>query len=134
MRARWFMSQPRTCPPRPAPRIGGDPQPVDSTSGQNVGGLPVGRYECSYRSPYAGEIPNGRSILILDEGRYQAWGSSGGYIAGRPGGIQWNSGPFAARGVSATFAVEGNRAVLTVKGGAAADDPGGTNRCVRSGG
>lgn len=113
----------------PAARDTGGDQAKAKTSG---GGLPAGRYECSHRSEYAGDIPNGRTVVILDDGRYQAWGGSGSY-AGSPGSIQWTSGPFAQKGVSVTFAQDGSRAVLTVKGGAAASDPGGTNRCVRYG-
>jgi hypothetical protein len=115
-------------PPAPAPaRNDGGASP-----GLAGGGLPVGRYECSHRSEYAGDIPNGRTVVILEGGRYQAWGSSGSY-GGSPSAIQWTSGPFAQRGVTVTFAQEGSRAVLTIKGGAAASDPGGTNRCVRYG-
>jgi hypothetical protein len=119
--------------PQPVPPVGGNPPQVDKTPAQNAGGLPVGRYECSYKSEYAGEIPNGRTIVILGGGRYQAWGGSGIYSGGRTGGIRWTSGPFAASGVTASFAEVGTRAVLTVKGGAAAQDPNGTNTCVLSG-
>ena len=121
-----------TSPVPPAPEPGadqGDAARVPKVSG---GGLPVGRYECSHRSEYAGDIPNGRTVVILDGGRYQAWGGSGTY-AGAPGAIQWTSGPFAQRGVTVTFAQEGGRAVLILKGGAASADPGGANRCVRHG-
>lgn len=100
---------------------------------QSGGGLPLGRYDCSYNSEYVGEIPNGRMIEVLDDGRYQAWGGSGNY-ARHGSGIDWLSGPLAQGGVSVAFDEEGGRAVLTVQGGAAAEDPGGANRCVRSGG
>ena len=123
-----------TQPPRPEAQGGNDPRPADNTTADGAGGLPAGRYECSYRSEYAGEIPNGRTIVILEGGRYQAWGGSGSYSGGRTGQLRWSSGPLAGRGVSVGFAEEGNRAVLTVKGGAAADDPNGTNRCVLYGG
>jgi hypothetical protein len=121
-----------TQPLPPAPETNSDPVDADGMPRPSGGGLPVGRYECSHRSEYAGDIPNGRTVVILDGGRYQAWGSSGSY-AGSPGAVQWTSGPFAQRGVSVTFAQDGSRAVLTVKGGAAASDPGGANRCVRYG-
>jgi hypothetical protein len=118
--------------PQPAPQAGGNPPVTENTATQNAGGLPVGRYDCSYQSEYAGEIPNGRTIVIQQGGRYQAWGSSGNYS--RSGSaIRWSSGPFAARGVTVSFAESGDRAVLTVRGGAAAEDPNGTNRCVLSG-
>ena len=124
-------------PPSP-PTPGGDdrqPQPPrPSVPGPDTNGPHVGRYECSYKSPYAGEIPNGRTIAVLADGRYQAWGSSGGYSRRADGGIQWSSGPFAQRGVTVKFSEEGGRMVLTVRGGAAAEDPGGINRCVRTGG
>jgi hypothetical protein len=119
---------------QPAPPVGNDLPRVENTTGQSSGGLPAGRYECSYRSEFAGEIPNGRIVVILQGGRYQAWGSSGSYSGGRTGRLRWSSGPFAANGVSVSFGEEGNRAVLTVKGGAAAEDPNGTNRCVLYGG
>ena len=119
--------------PGPEPRVGGD-TPAEITTERGAGGLPAGRYECSYRSEYAGEIPNGRTVVILEGGRYQAWGGSGSYSGGRSARLRWSSGPFAARGVSVAFVEEGNRAVLTVKGGAAAADPNGTNRCVLYGG
>ena len=119
--------------PQPAPQAGGNPPVTENTPTQNAGGLPVGRYDCSYQSEYAGEIPNGRTIVILEGGRYQAWGSSGNYSGGGTGAIRWSSGPFAARGVTVSFAEVGDRAVLTVRGGAVSEDPGGTNRCVLSG-
>jgi hypothetical protein len=121
-----------TQPVAPAPDPDADRREPDRMPKITGGGLPVGRYECSHRSEYAGEIPNGRTVVILDGGRYQAWGGSGSY-AGAPGAVLWTSGPFAQRGVAVTFAQEGSRAVLTLRGGAAASDPGGTNRCVRYG-
>jgi hypothetical protein len=111
-------------PPPPTPDDPRPPNPVPTG-----GGLPTGRYECSYRSPYAGDIPTSRTVVILDGGRYQAWGGSGNYSRSA-GSLQWTSGPFAQRGVSVTFTNDGG-GVLVVKGGAAASDPGGTNRCVR---
>jgi hypothetical protein len=125
-------------PGQPSPPVpGGDdipPQPLrPNAPPQDTGGPYVGRYECSYRSAYAGEIPNGRTIAILGDGRYQAWGSSGTYTRQAGGAIQWSSGPFAQPGVTVTLTEESGRTVVTVRGGAATEDPGGTNRCVRSG-
>jgi hypothetical protein len=100
---------------------------------QAAGGLLAGRYDCSYNSQYVGEVPNGRTIEILDGGRYKAWGGSGNY-ARQGSGIEWLSGPLAQGGVSVAYAEEGSRAVLTVQGGVAAEDPGGANRCVRADG
>lgn len=122
----------RSTQPVPRPETDTDEGNADRTPEISGGGLPLGRYECSHRSEYAGDIPNGRTIAILDGGRYQAWGGSGSY-AGTPGAIQWTSGPLAQRGVTVTFAQEEGRVVLTVKGGAAASDPGGANRCTRYG-
>lgn len=119
---------------RPDAQTGSNPPRAQTTTEHSAGGLPAGRYECSHRSEFAGEIPNGRTVVILPGGRYQAWGGSGSYSGGRTGGLQWSSGPLAARGVSVSFSQEGNKAVLTVKGGAAAEDPNGTNRCVLYGG
>ena len=119
--------------PQPKPEVGGTPPVVGNTPQQGAGRLPPGRYVCSYRAAYAGEIPNGRTIVILDGGRYQAWGGSGSYSGGGAGRLQWSSGPLAARGVTVSFAEVDGRAILTVKGGAAADDPSGTNRCVLGG-
>lgn len=118
--------------PAPPPR---DNQPVvEDRTEKGGGGLPAGRYECSYRSEFAGEIPNGRTVVILPGGRYQAWGGSGSYSGGATGRLQWSTGPLAARGVTVSFAQVDGKAVLTVRGGAAADDPNGTNRCVLYGG
>jgi hypothetical protein len=126
-------------PAQPSPPTpGGDdlqPQPTrPNPRGEDTNDPRVGRYECSYKSPYAGEIPNGRTIVVFGDGRYQAWGSSGAYSRAADGRLQWSSGPFAQRGVTVSLSEEGGRMVLTVRGGAAAEDPGGTNRCVRSGG
>ena len=120
--------------PQPTPQTGGNEPVVENRGQQSAGGLPVGRYECSYRSEFAGEIPNGRTVVILAGGRYQAWGGSGGYSGGANGRLQWSTGPLAARGVTVSFAEVDGKAVLTVRGGAAADDPNGTNRCVLYGG
>lgn len=109
-----------------------EPPPVRLGESSGVS-LPVGRYPCSHRSEYAGDIPNDRVIVILDGGRYQGWGASGTYVRERTGEVRFTSGPLAQRGVTVTFAESEGRAVLTVRGGAAADDRGGTNRCVRSG-
>ena len=96
-----------------------------------AGGLPTGRYACSYRSPYAGDIPTSKGVAILAGGRYQGYGGSGTYAfdAGTQE-VRWLSGPFAAPGVTATFGEVRGRPAITVVGGGAAEDPEGTNYCM----
>ena len=96
-----------------------------------AGGLPTGRYACSYRSQYAGDIPTSNAVTILAGGRYQAYGGSGTYAfdAGT-GTITWLSGPFAEPDVRVTFGEVRERHAFTVVGGGAAEDPEGTNYCM----
>ena len=121
---------PAPAPARPSPPTGRLPEPAAGATAAQAGGLPEGRYECSYRSPYAGEIPNGRSIVILPGGRYRVGESAGTYSASTSG-VRWGSGPLAAPGTSVSWSRESDRQVLTIRGGIAAEDPDATNRCVR---
>lgn len=114
--------------PERAPAPGTAPAPPAQRQG---GGLPAGTYQCNYESQYAGPIPTGRSIEIVDGGRYVAWGTAGEY-AGDDRAVQWRTGPLAAQGVTASFARPDGRPTLTVRGGPAAADPGGINQCVRT--
>ena len=94
------------------------------------GGLPLGRYACSYRSQYAGEIPTGNSIAITSGGRYQAYGGDGTYeLDPRTGTVDW-TGPLGRADVRATFGERNGRPAITVVGGGAANDPDRTNFCV----
>lgn len=93
-------------------------------------GLPVGRYACAYRSPYAGDIPVEGAVTIVDAGRYQAYGAAGTYAADAAGGVRWLSGPLAAAGVRARIGERGGRPAITVTGGPAARDPDQTHFCV----
>ena len=106
-------------------------EPVRSTPPRANAELPLGRYACSYRSEYAGDIPTSKSVTILDGGRYEAYGASGTYELDAPSGtVRWKSGPLAAPGVRATHARRNGQSVITVVGGGAAADPGQTNSCV----
>ncbi len=111
-------------PPAPAP----DP-------GAGRAALPVGRYACAYRSPYAGDIPVEGAVTIVDAGRYQAYGAAGTYAAdAASGGVRWLSGPLAAAGVRARVGERGGRPAITVIGGPAARDPDQTHVCVLAAG
>lgn len=95
--------------------------------------LPIGRYACSYRSEYAGDIPTSGSVTIQSGGRYVGYGAAGTYeldAASRT--VRWMTGPLATAGVRATYAERNGQAVITVVGGPAAADPGQTNTCVLS--
>lgn len=116
--------------PAPAPPPDRGAAPAPSPAAQ-AGGLPAGTYHCTYASQYAGPMPTGRSIEIVDGGRYVAWGGAGEYAAGGSS-VQWRSGPLSAQGVAVTFSAPDGRPTLTVRGGPAAADPDGTNQCVRS--
>ena len=108
------------------------PQPVTSpASSQNAAGLPTGRYICSYRSQYAGDIPTGTSITISGGGRYEAFNGSGRYTVDADAEkVAWASGPLSGKDVTATFGSRNGRPAITVVGGAASDDPDGTNFCM----
>ena len=108
-----------------------EPAPAPAEPAPAAGGLPPGRYACSYRSPYAGDIPTSKGITILAGGRYQGYGGSGTYAfdAGTQE-VRWLGGPLAGSGVQATFGEVRGRPTITVVGGGAAEDPEGTNYCV----
>jgi hypothetical protein len=92
--------------------------------------LPRGRYACSYRSPYAGDIPTGKSITISAGGRYQAYGRAGTYtLDPATSAVQW-TGPLGEGDVQATFEKRNGLPAITVVGGGASDDPERTNFCV----
>ncbi len=97
--------------------------------------LPTGRYACSYRSQYAGDIPTSNAVTIQPGGRYDAYGGSGTYsLDARTAAVRWISGPLAAPDVRATFARRNGLPAITVVGGAASEDPDRTHFCVLSGG
>ena len=92
--------------------------------------LPVGRYACSYRSQYAGDIPTGKFIMIRGGGQYEAYGSSGTYtVEGDVASVKW-TGPLGDGDVRATFGERNGLPVITVIGGGASEDPDRTNVCV----
>lgn len=110
-------------------------QPVPAPAARPGAELPLGRYACSYRSEYAGDIPTSASVTIQSGGKYVGYGAAGTYeldAASRT--VRWMTGPFAAAGVRATYAQRNGQSVITVAGGPAAADPGKTNTCVLSGG
>jgi hypothetical protein len=103
-----------------------DPAPVPA----NGLDLPVGRYACSYRSPYAGDIPNGKAITIRGAGDYEAYGASGTYtVEGDLQAVKWR-GPLGDGDVRATFGKRNGMPAITVVGGGASEDPERTNVCV----
>jgi len=108
------------------------PQSVTSPApSQNAADLPTGRYLCSYRSQYAGDIPTGKSITILGGGRYEAFNGSGRYAVDADAEkVTWSSGPLSGKDVTATFGNRNGRPAITVVGGAASEDPDGTNFCM----
>lgn len=117
------------------------PDPVSPTAGVPVTksppaaptgqGLPVGRYACSYLSPYAGEMPTGKAVTVRDAARYEAYGASGTYAFDpQARTVRWLSGPLAAAGVRASFGLRRGQPTITVVGGGAAEDPDRTNHCT----
>ena len=118
--------------PAVAAEAGAVPEPAPTPEAPPAeGGLPTGRYACSYRSQYAGDIPTSKGVTILAGGRYQAYGAAGTYAydAGSQT-VQWLTGPFADPDVRATFGELHGRPAITVVGGGAAEDPEGTNYCM----
>lgn len=110
-------------------------EPVRASTTRPGAELPLGRYACSYRSEYAGDIPTSASVTIESGGRYVGYGAAGTYeldAASRT--VRWMTGPLATAGVRATYAQRNGQSVITVVGGPAAADPGQTNTCVLSGG
>ena len=92
--------------------------------------LPAGRYSCSYRSQYAGDIPTGKFIVIRGGGEYEAYGISGTYtVEGDAASVKW-TGPLAGGDVRATFGERNGLPAITVIGGGASEDPDRTNVCV----
>lgn len=114
-------------PAAPEPARGAGP------ADEGAPGLPAGAYACSYRSPYAGDLPTGKSIAIVDGRRYRAYGDSGTYaVDAGAGRVRWLSGPLAASGVRVSVGERNGRPAITVVGGGAADDTDQTNYCVLS--
>ena len=121
--------------PNPRPAIPSTNSNAPATVGSTKATLPAGRYACSYRSQYAGEIPTGSAVLVGDNGRYEAYGGAGAYaVDARTGAVRWTSGPLASSGVRATFTRNNGRPTITVVGGGAADAPDRTHTCVLPGG
>jgi hypothetical protein len=125
--------------PRPAPVEPATPEtptgraPAPVTGGAAESAMPPGRYACSYRSQYAGDIPTGSSVTIGPDGRYEAYGGAGAYaVDERTGAVRWASGPLARSDTRVTVAERNGRPTITVVGGGAAAD-GGTHTCVLSG-
>jgi hypothetical protein len=122
--------------PRPdpvGPATPGRPTPSDAGSARSF--LPSGRYACSYRSQYAGDIPTEAAVIITPDGRYQAYGGSGDYaVDERTGAVRWTSGPLARSDTRATFSRRDGRPTITVVGSAASDAPDRTHTCALSGG
>ena len=105
-------------------------QPPAAPPAASPAELPRGRYACSYRSEYAGDIPTGKSITIGAGGRYQAYDGSGTYTLDTgSGAVQW-TGPLGEGDVKVTFGKRNGMPALTVEGGGASEDPGRTNVCV----
>jgi hypothetical protein len=91
--------------------------------------LPVGRYACSYRSQYAGDIPTGKFIMIRGGGQYEAYGAPGTYSVSGNASVNW-TGPLGKGDVRATFGQRNGLPAITVIGGGASEDPDRTNVCV----
>jgi hypothetical protein len=105
--------------------------PVSSPAAQAE--LPRGRYACSYRSQYAGDIPTGKSITISSRNKYEAYGSVGTYtLDPATGSVTW-TGPLGKADVQAKFGKRNGFPAITVVGGGASDDPDRTNFCVLAG-
>ena len=110
--------------PLPAEAIPPAPAP------QTLAELPIGRYACSYRSQYAGDIPTDKSVTIIAGGRYHAYGAAGTYtLDPGTGNVTW-TGPLGAADVRATFGKRNGQPAITVVGGGASEDPDRTNYCV----
>jgi hypothetical protein len=125
---------PRPDPVEPAtPGTSSGKPTTPATADVTESALPSGRYACSYRSQYAGDIPTASAVTISPDGRYEAYGGAGTYaVDERSGGVRWTSGPLARSDTRATFAQRNGRPTITVVGGGAAAD-GGTHTCVLSG-
>jgi hypothetical protein len=94
--------------------------------------LPHGQYACSYRSPYAGDIPTGHSITIIEGGRYKAYGGEGTYkFDPATLTLSWR-GPLGDGDVRATFGKQNGRPSITVIGGHASADLDRTHYCTLS--
>ena len=118
-------AEPETSPAEPAAPA---PIPVQASAPRIE--LPLGRYSCSYRSPYAGDIPTDKSIVIIAGGRYQGYGRAGTYTFDPASEtVQW-TGPLADGDVRATFGKRNGLPTITVVGGGASEDPDRTNYCV----
>jgi hypothetical protein len=110
-------------------------QPAPAPAARSGAELPLGRYACSYRSEYAGDIPTSASVTIQSGGRYEGYGAAGTYeVDAASRTVRWMTGPLATGGVRATYAQRNGQSVITVAGGPAAADPGQTHTCVLSGG
>jgi hypothetical protein len=106
----------------------GETKPEPATAPTKGPDLPAGRYSCSYRSPYAGDIPTGKAITIVGGGEYEAYGARGTYtVEGES--VKWN-GPLGDGDVQATFGKRNGMPAITVVGGGASEDPDRTNVCV----
>jgi hypothetical protein len=92
--------------------------------------LPIGRYSCTYRSQYAGDIPTDKSITIMAGGRYRAYGKDGTYAVDAAAmTVKW-IGPLGEGDVRATFGKRNGLPMITVIGGGASEDPDKTNYCT----
>jgi len=110
----------------PAPSATPVPTPVPAEGPY----LPQGRYACSYRSQYAGDIPNGKSITIRGGGEYEAYGAPGTYtVQSDMQTVKWH-GPLGDGDVRAIFGKRNGMPAITVTGGGASEDPDRTNVCV----
>jgi hypothetical protein len=106
--------------------------PADPTPAAG-GGLPMGRYTCSYVSPYAGEIPTAKTVTIFEGGRYQSFdGGSGTYDFNQGArSVHWRSGPFAGNGVVAEFfRRDDGKPALKIAPAGGSNEPSQTNYCV----
>lgn len=127
---------PAPAPPAPTPAPVPTPEAAPAPRAPaGAGGLPVGRYVCHYVSPYAGPMPTGQAVTILDGGRYRALDGGTGTYAFDAGAqtVSWRSGPFAAGGISAAFYRADGRPAIRVVVGDPSSDPGATNFCVLEG-
>ena len=122
--------------PRPDPVGPVTPdRPTPSDAGSTGSFLPSGRYACSYRSQYAGDIPTESAVIVTPDGRYEAYGGSGNYTVDEgTGAVRWTSGPLARSDTRATFARRNGQPTITVVGGGASDAPDRTHTCTLFGG
>ena len=105
-----------------------------SDAGSAASALPSGRYACSYRSQYAGDIPTEDAVTVTPDGHYEAYGGAGTYTVDAPtGAVRWTSGPLAGSGTRATLAERNGRPTITVVGAVASDAPDRTHTCTLSG-